>query len=131
MADLPTVRLLPPEEYPRLLPFPSFAGGLPNPDTSRILVAELNGEIVGFWGLFAAVHAEPLWIHPDHRSRPGLIRRLWTALTNEMRETNTEIAFACIADTDAAKNVPLALRQGFERYAGDLYFVRVPPAEER
>lgn len=130
-TPIPTLRVLPDEDYPRLLAFEPFAtGGLPSPAVSRILVAELGGDIVGFWGLFNAVHVEPLWIHPDHRSRPGLIRRLWTAVQSELRAAGVFTAFACIADRDAAQNVPLALRQGFERVPGDLYMIRLASPEK-
>ncbi len=128
---LPTVRLLTGEEYQRLLSFEPFqSGGLPSPEVSRILVAELDGAIVGFWGLFNAVHVEPLWIAEEHRKRPGLVRRLWSAVADQLRSVGVYTAFACIADRDAAQNVPLAMRLGFERVQGDLYVVRIQPQPE-
>ena len=88
-------------------------------------MAEQEGTIVAYWGIFTAIHIEPLWIHPDYRSRAGLVRRLWTEVTATLQAANVRTAFACIADVDAAKNVPLALRHGFTRIQGDLYFVRI------
>lgn len=136
-GPLPPVRELPPEEWERLLPFPPFdVGGLPAPEYNRIIVAELGGpggEIVAYWMVLTCVHTEPVWIHPEHRSRPGLIRRLWGGVRDILREANVTIAFACITDADAVRNVPLAMRLGFEKLAGDLFYIRVgdmgaPPA---
>lgn len=127
---MPEVRELPPEEWDRLTPFPPFDGGLPNPEHSRIIVAELGGPggaLVAFWGMFSAVHVEPLWIHPDHRKRPGLIRRLWLTVRQTLLDLGIHTAFAAIADRDAAQNVPLAMRIGFDRFSGDLYFVQLQP----
>ena len=124
------VRELPPEEWPRLAPYPPFNRGLPNPEHSRIIVAELGGpggELVAYWGIFTAVHVEPLWIHPDHRRRPGLIRRLWLTVRQTLLDSGVLTAFAAIADRDAAQNIPLAMRIGFDRFAGDLYFVQLQP----
>lgn len=126
------VRILPEDEYPRLLDFEPFAsGGLPNPLYNRIIVAELDGPggaIIAFWMVMTCVHTEPIWVHPAHRSRPGLIRRLWLTVLGILQEADVQVAFACITDKDAAQNVPLAMRLGFEKQAGDLYFVHVPQA---
>lgn len=125
-TSLPTVRELPWEEWGKVAHLEPFASqGLPAPEHSRIIVAEQEGTIVAYWGLFSAIHVEPLWIHPDHRKRPGLVRRLWLAVVETLRGAGVRTAFACIADVDAAQNVPLALRHGFVRIQGDLYFVQI------
>jgi hypothetical protein len=129
LTALPVCRVLPEAEYHRLLSHEPFAsGGLPNPAYNRIIVAEVGTEIVACWMVLTCVHVEPLWIHPEHRKRPGLIRRLWTAVAGVLQESHVLVAFGCITDADAAQNVPLALRLGFEKVAGDLYYIRVPPA---
>lgn len=123
---LPTVRDLPCEEWDRLLGFEPFASqGLPPPETSRIIVAEVASaagpQIVAYWGLFFALHAEPLWIHPDYRRRPGLVRRLWTGMLDTMRSLNASTAFACVFD----ENVPtqrLAGKAEFTKLPGSLYY---------
>lgn len=123
---VPAVRELPPEEWAKVAHLePFLTAGLPSPEHSRIIVAEQEGVIVAFWGLFTAVHVEPLWIREDHRQRPGLVRRLWAAVVTTLRSAQVGTAFACIADADAARNIPLALRHGFARVPGDLYVVRV------
>lgn len=128
---LPTVRELPPEEWAKVAHLEPFASqGLPAPEHSRIIVAEQEGTIVAYWGAFSAIHVEPLWVHPDHRRRPGLVRRLWSGVVSTLQSAGVRTAFACIADVDAAQNVPLALRQGFQRIPGDLYFVRIDPVKK-
>ena len=130
-GDLPLVRDLPADDWHRLATLEPFAtGGLPNPAFNRILVAEVGGpggEVVGYWMVLTCVHAEPIWIKDEHRKRPGLIRRLWGAVWQVLQENDVQIAFACITDKDAASNVPLAMRLGFEKVPGDLYYIRVPP----
>jgi ribosomal protein S18 acetylase RimI-like enzyme len=122
------VRDLPAEEWEKLRAFEPWATqGLPSEEHSRIIVAEQGGAIIAYWGIFTAIHVEPLWIHPDHRRRPGLVRRLWGSVVATLQGAGIRTAFACIADADAAQNVPLALRRGFERMPGDLYFVHVDP----
>lgn len=131
LTPLPTVRELPPEEWAKVSHLEPFASqGLPAPEHSRIIVAEQEGTIVAYWGAFSAVHLEPLWVHPDHRKRAGLVRRLWNEVVATVRDAGVRTAFACIADVDAAQNVPLALRHGFQRVQGDLYFVQIPPVKE-
>jgi hypothetical protein len=128
--QLPHVRVLPGEEYERLRVFPPFAGGLPNPDFTRIIVAELGGpggELVAVWSLIQAIHAEPMWVREDHRKRAGLIRRLWTSVWSELQAVGALMAFAIVADQDAAANVPLVLRLGFEKLPADLYMIRLTP----
>lgn len=129
MTDLQR-RMLPVEEWHRLLRFTPFAqGGLPSPDATRIIVAEVGGpggEIRAFWTITGCVHVEPVWIHPEERKRPGLIRGLWRAVLDTLRENGVKVAFACILDRDAAANTPLVMRLGFEKLPGDLFMLLVP-----
>jgi hypothetical protein len=126
-------RMLPPEEWPRLLSFTPFSeGGLPSPDATRIIVAEVGGpggEIRAFWTITGCVHVEPMWIHPEERKRPGLIRGLWREVVETLREHGVVSAFACILDRDAAMNMPYVARLGFQKLPGDLYMLLVPNAD--
>jgi hypothetical protein len=125
-------RMLPTEEWWRLLPFEPFVrGGLPSPDATRIIVAEVDGpggEIRAFWTITGCVHVEPVWIHPEERKRPGLVRGLWRQVLETLRENGVVSAFACIMDRDAAANTPLVMRLGFQKLPGDLYLLLVPDA---
>lgn len=50
------------------------------PADFRIFVVELDGQIVGHWGLFPAVHCEGVWVHPDHRGSGAVARHLLAAM---------------------------------------------------
>lgn len=79
-----TTRLLPPEEWDRLVgteadavrPYLATLGARP-------LVVEDETRIVGCWVLLPMWHAECLWIAPSHRTKASvgrrLLRGLWTA----------------------------------------------------
>lgn len=76
-----TSRILPVDEWPRLegteaeTVWPTL-----DPGTSTILVVEHDGQIVGCHVLLYVLHAECLWIHPDHRGKSSVARRLWDAV---------------------------------------------------
>src|SRR5258708_4293676 len=95
-----TVRELPASEFPRLASVEPFDKlGFPKPATSRVIVGEdSEGGIVAYWCVFAAIHVEPVWIHPEHRARPGLIRRLWESVRGVLVASREEIAFCNIFD---------------------------------
>src|ERR1043165_5159572 len=58
--------IIAPEDYHLLEPiFKVYGAKVPNPDLSRIACASYKGEIIGFYGLQAKIHAEPMWIKPE------------------------------------------------------------------
>jgi hypothetical protein len=59
------IRVLEPDEYKRLEVIKDEP--IPNPECSRVIVAEDNGEIVGRLIICAPAHLEGAWIRPDHR----------------------------------------------------------------
>lgn len=73
-------RVLPCEEWPRLKGtllegvWPQF-----HPQMTRVLVVEQDGQIVGCSSFVSAWHVEGTWIHPDHRKKAAVGRRLWLA----------------------------------------------------
>lgn len=92
-----TIRELRPDEWLRLEHHPALHGyALPDPATSKILIAEGAGEIVGFWILVQVVHAEPIWIAPSHRSTT-LAGRLWTHLREILATCRVSQAY-CFSD---------------------------------
>lgn len=74
-------RILPPEEWSRLkgteaeAAWPSL-----NPENTRVLVVEDEGEIVSCWAFLRVVHAECLWVRPSHRGSFAVARRLLRGL---------------------------------------------------
>ncbi len=82
-----TTRILERDEWPRLAGteaetvWPHFS------DQTRVVVVEHEGQIIGCHALVAVLHAECLWIHPEHRKKTSAARRLWSAVKTEARET--------------------------------------------
>lgn len=127
------IREITPEEYGALAGlglFQQFA--VPPPDQSRCVVAQRVSDykIVAYWFVFQAIHVEPLWIDPEYRKRPGLIRRLWTGVQEVLEDVFSKlglrpVAFCVIGDASAANVLPYATRLGFKRVPGSLFFVDV------
>lgn len=74
-----TTRTLPFNEWSRLTGTEAEAA-LPylQQDKTSIVVVEDGDTIVGCHILMWVLHAECLWIHPDHRGRSSVGRRLWS-----------------------------------------------------
>ena len=47
-----------------------------DPLDAQVLVVEDEGKIVGTWTLMRVVHAECMWIAPEHRGTFGVAKRL-------------------------------------------------------
>jgi hypothetical protein len=122
-----TVRELPSGEFPRLASVEPFDKlGFPKPETSRVVVGEdAAGRVVAYWCVFAAIHVEPVWIAPEHRSRPGLIRRLWEQVRSVLGASGEKIAFCNIFDEGLPVKEAMAARLGFQKLPGSLYFITV------
>ena len=124
-----TVRVLPPTEWTRLLPFEPFAsGGLPTTDQWRIIVAEEAGAIVAFCCVFAAAHWEPWFIAPSHRRNPAVARGLIRAGRDLLRELDIGAAFAVVSDAQLEQQA-IVERLGFTPAPGKLYVLAVEDLE--
>lgn len=80
-------RTLPPDEWPKLegteleLAWPHL-----DPTGAEVVVVEDDaGLIVGCWALVPYVHAEGVWVHPDHRRRGVVAGRLIQGLFRTAR----------------------------------------------
>lgn len=124
--EVVTIRELGTDDLVRLSAIPPFdTAGLPRLPNMRVVgaVREHDGMIVAYWMLFDAVHVEPLWIAADYQRKPALGRRLWEGVRKILCEVKVPRAFAMIHNDDAAMNMPMAMRLGFQRLPGDLYFL--------
>lgn len=71
-------RVLPPEEWHRV----DAASPLPplwpyvRPEDVRMVVVEEAGEIVGALAVLRMTHLEGLWLAPEYRGNPGVVRGL-------------------------------------------------------
>lgn len=99
-------RILPPVEWPRLAGteaetiWPAL-----NPARTRIVVVEQDGQIVGCHVLSLVLHAECLWIHPAHRGRTGVARRLWGAVLQTARCVFQAQTIATAATSDDVRRL--------------------------
>ena len=76
-----TSRILPREEWDKLKGTEAELVTLGT--TSTVVVVEDDeGQVVGCHVLQAVLHAECLWVHPDHRKKAAVARRLWWSVRN-------------------------------------------------
>src|SRR5262245_29759736 len=90
------VEEIPPARWPELFgahePFKSC--GFPDPNNTRaIAVLDREGRLRAYWWLVTAVHLEPLWIAPEDRRNPGLIRTLWNKVKEVARANGVASGF--------------------------------------
>lgn len=78
-------RLLPIGEYGRLAGTEAETITPMLTDAARVVVVEDDGEIVACHVLQPILHAECLWIHPDHRKKGSVGRRLWMKVQETVR----------------------------------------------
>ena len=83
-----------------------------------------SGRIVAVWCAITVVHLEPLWISPEHRHSPFILRRLWGALRDALRDLGVRHTLTVISP-DVPVTARIAERLGAERMPGDLYTLNV------
>lgn len=126
------VRTLPTDEWHKLHdapgPLPEWLDGTtPDPDQTIITVIEDDdGAIKGYWVLFNAVHAEPLYLDESIRHHPKMGLALMAAVGDHLRKHDVKAAFGIIGDADVKTVAPMAQRAGFKRLPGTLYAIRLP-----
>jgi len=116
-------RVLPVEEWPRLLDLPFGANGLPDEHFAIILVTEdPTGAIVGVWAAVTAVHLDGLWVDPNHRDTP-VAGQLLRQMKATLQEKAVTISFTLIQDAEV---MVLAHKAGFVRSPWDLWQLTLP-----
>jgi hypothetical protein len=115
-------RELLPEEF-HLAPREVEGSEVFTPENSRILAAfNENGEIVSTWTLFAIVHAEPLWVRPDYRNHPTLLKHMNRNMTRIFKESGFANVYTVVLDAVHAKVMTrLAAWFGFTPVKGQLF----------
>lgn len=110
-----TTRLLPPSEWAKLAG--TELGGLAlDPETTRVLVIEQDGQIIACWALLQVLHAEGVWIHPEHRRKGRTAARLWQGMRELVTSTGALAVVTSAVDTDVRA---LIERQGGRPVAGE------------
>lgn len=92
-------RILPPNEWHRLRVTNAMDVWSDLPHSSCAVVVERNGEIIGSDLLVPVLHAECLWVHPEHRGKASVARRLWPAIRQAAREEFGVRSFAAVGVT--------------------------------
>ena len=122
-----TTRLLPIEEWDRLLALPFGTNGLPNPDFTIILVTETAaGEIIAVWAILTAVHLDGAWIHPDHRGTT-VVGRMVKLMKATLRRFQLWDSFTIVNDPAV---MIIAHKVGFVRAPGDLWVMHLTSTDE-
>jgi len=91
-----------------------------NRSTSRILLAEVDGELAGFHILQLYPHAEPQWVRPKYRST-----EISATLADKMLEFLRDIkvrGFMVVADSEFA--VALCEERGMTKVESPVYIAR-------
>ncbi len=116
-------RVLPKEEWPRLkgteaeTVWPHL-----NPARASVIVVEDDGLIVGCHVLMYVLHAECLWIAPEHRGKGSVARRLWMAVQRAVRSCGaTSLVTGACDDTVRG----LLMHVGATRLPGEQYTVPI------
>jgi hypothetical protein len=126
-----TFRELPGEEWPKVRDIEPFdQAGLP-PDNGhwRILVAELDGQIIGCTSVHTQVHWDPWWIAPEHRTNPVVVRGLVRQGAELLTNLGIDHAFCTISDEQFLSQ-RLATRLGFIEAPGKLYLLNIDQLKE-
>lgn len=98
-APAMTSRLLPREEWPRLIGTNAETIWPALPADANVLAIEQDGAIVGCVILAQVYHAECLWIAPEHRGKSAVARRLWALLVDTAASLGVRtVAAAAVSD---------------------------------
>lgn len=94
-----TTRYLHPSEWPKLAGTElGESWRCLKPETAEVLVVEDDGgTIIGCWAIYKVMHVDGIWVHPDHRAKGGVFRRLIVGMRHLASEMNAEaVVAACI-----------------------------------
>ncbi len=118
-----TSRQLPPDEWHKLTGTEAEQlYPLLNPETTAIVVVEDGDRIVGCHVLMWVLHAECLWIHPDHRGKSSVGRRLWGAVQKTAIRAGVHALMTAACDDRVRK---LLKHAGAARVPGDHFMVPI------
>lgn len=103
---------------------PLADAAVPEDRYTHALVAVVEddaGRAVGYWPVFLAAHAEPLWVAPDARKNPAVGRALLQALQAALTLADAGDTPYVILDNDSPHEMAAAL--GCTKVPGDLYLL--------
>ena len=87
------LRVIAPEDYDTALAGTELESVLEHLKPSRAMVfGVFDGEtLLGCWSLLPVMHAEGLWVHPEHRGRAGVQRSLVEGLVTLARHHGSAV----------------------------------------
>lgn len=118
-----TTRILPPAEYAKLKGTEAEMIVPQLTDATRVVVVEQDGQVIGCHLLQTVLHAECLWVHPDHRGKASVARRLWSRVRSEVREHYGVPGFLTMAVSPQVRQ--LLAHLDATHVVGETYFVPV------
>ena len=94
-----TTRILQPEEY-HLLAGTELeqAIELLGPGKATVIAVFDGEQLVGCWSLIPTIHAEGLWVHPDHRGKSVVQRRLTVGLSAMAKHQGATVVLTTALD---------------------------------
>ena len=93
-----TYRELLPDEFDKV-PHEAPGRELYNPENSRILAAiEDDGSISATWVLFACAHVEPLYVVPECRQSPTILRRMADEMKKLLDQSDIRQVYSVVLD---------------------------------
>lgn len=114
-------RLLPRDEWDRLVET-ELGPAVPYfPTDTRVIVVEGHGDVLGAWSMPRYLHAECLWTHPTVRhTREGVavLRQLETRLHHEAAQSRDAVVLTTALTPDVAA---LCARVGGQPLPGTTY----------
>lgn len=115
-----TTRILPQHEWPKLMGteaesvWPHL-----DPMKSHVVVVEDDGQIIACHVLMQVLHAECLWVHPDHR-KPAVTRVLWNMVQRTAQRLGAK-SIATAANDERVKR--LLAYVGATKLEGEHYVI--------
>lgn len=73
-----------------------------HPQDAFVVVVEQGSQIVACWALMRVWHLEGLWVHPEHRKRAGVARRLWIGMQRVAKNLGAKHAATAALTPDVA-----------------------------
>ncbi len=116
-------RVLPKEEWPRLRGTEAeTVWPFLDAERASVIVVEDEGLIVGCHILMYVLHAECLWIAPEHRGRSSVARRLWSGVQRAVMSTGAKSIMTAACD-DRVRG--LLSHVGATKLPGDHYVIQM------
>lgn len=102
-------RILPKEEYSKLIGTELELVWKDLPAESKILVVEEYEKIIGTWAVIPYTHVECVWVHPDYRGKGTVLKKLVPAMFKLLRKLN----ISHVLTSALSEEVELILRNKF------------------